>query len=143
MGHVEPVKIGERSKRTGVLREKRRVWTAPIHSWTVKDQNAFMDAHGLPLNPIKLSPLAMSGECFCGAFARPNEINLIREIVPDVAAEIDRLAILAEQHGKHSVWGTRPKRCVENQMELALTGPLCTSCDRRAQAGGFMLEPTP
>lgn len=139
MGHVEPFKIGETSKRTGKVREKRRVWTAPIHDWTVETQRAFMDAYALPRNPIKLSPLGMSGECFCGAFARPFEINLVRQIVPDVAEEIDRLTVIAKANGKPCVWGKRPQRVYPGQLELAYTGPLCTSCDQRAMAGGFMV----
>jgi len=137
MGHVEPVKIGEASKRTGQVREKRRIWTAPIHDWTVEMQKEFMDAYALPRNPIKLSPLGMSGECFCGAFARPYEINLIRQFAPDVAAEIDRLSVIAEANGKHCVWGTRPPRASKKQLKLEFTGPLCSSCDQRAMAGGF------
>lgn len=140
MGHVEPLKIGETSKRTGKARNRKRAWTAPIHNWTTADQIAVMDAHALPRNPIKLSPLGMSGECFCGAFARPYEINLVRQIVPDVAEEIDRLAVIAKANGKHHVWGTRPKRCIKGQLELGFTGPLCTSCDQRAMAGGFVVQ---
>ena len=98
-----------------------------------------MDEHGLPRNPIKTSPLGMSGECFCGAFARPFEINLVRRFAPDVAEEIDRLAVIAKANGKPCVWGQKPKGH-PGQMEFAWSGPLCTSCDQRAAASGFMLN---
>lgn len=64
MGHVEPVKIGETGKKTGQVRRKNRIWTAPCFDWSSAEQRSFMDAHDLPRNPIKESPLGMSGECF-------------------------------------------------------------------------------
>lgn len=140
MGHVEPIKIGETSRRTGKVRNRRRVWTAPIHGWSTADQGAFMDAFDLPGSPVKHSPLGMSGECFCGAFARPGEIGLVRRFAPDVAEEIDRLTVIARDNGKHCVWGTRPKRAHKSQLEFAWSGPLCNSCDQRAAASGFCLN---
>lgn len=140
MGHVETVKIGERSKKTGRVAERRRVWTAPCHDWTTDDQRTFIDAFALPRNPVKMSPLGVSGECFCGAFAAPNEINLIRHFAPDVAAEIDKLAEIAKANGKHCEWGTRPKWIDPNQLEFGFTGELCSSCDRKMLSGGYLVE---
>lgn len=95
MGHVQPVQIGEKSKKTGNVRNANRVWTNPCWDWTSDTQRAFLDAMDVERNPIKVSPLAMSGECFCGAYARPNEIALIQKYAPDVAEEIERLEVLA------------------------------------------------
>lgn len=139
MGHTLPVVHGERSFKTGKVREKRRIWTAPIHNWNTLQQRSFMEQHELPLNPIKTSPLGMSGECFCGAFARPYEIILVRRFAPDVAEEIDRLAVIAKANGKPCVWGQKPKHNT-GQLEFAWSGPLCTSCDQRAAASGFILN---
>lgn len=138
MGHVEPIKIGEKSKKTGIIYNKRRVWVAPIHDWLPNNQHDLMEEYDLPKNPVKMSPLGMSGECFCGAFARPFEINLIREFVPDVAEEIDRLTLIAKENGKHCVWGTAPKK--SKKMEIAETGPLCTSCDLKAKYSGYCIK---
>lgn len=135
MGHVEPIKIGETSKKTGKVRRKNRIWTAPCHDWSSEQQRAFMDALCLPRNPVKDSLLGMSGECFCGAFARPNEIALVREFVPDVAAEIDRLSTLAPAG---SIWGKRAKG--KKKIVKATTGPLCSSCDLRAALQGVLIE---
>ncbi len=77
----------------------------------------------------------MSGECFCGAFARPNEIELIRRYAPDVAEEIDSVAQLAPP-GKGNVWGVRAKS--ERGILTVGTGPLCSSCDYKAQASGLL-----
>ncbi len=136
MGNVEPVKVGETTKR-GVT-NKRRIWVAPCHDWSQADQMAFMEKHDLPRNPIKETPIAMSGECFCGAFARPNELAMIRQYAPDVAEEIDRLALIAIQCGKHSTWGTRPDR--KKGIVVSKTGPLCNSCDIRALAAGIVID---
>lgn len=135
MGHVEAVKIGETSKRMGKVQKKHRVWTAPCFDWSSEEQHLFMQYFDLPRNPVKDSPLAMSGECFCGAFARPGEIELIRRYAPDVAAEIDRLSEIAIANGKHAVWGTRPDG--KKGTVIVETGPLCQSCDYRASAAGI------
>ena len=159
MGHVEPLKIGEAQRRTVVYRkvngrrvkvkldipeeyiaEKRRFWVAPCHDWSDQEQAQFMADFDIPKNPIKLTPLGMSGECFCGAFARPNEIALIRRYAPEVAAEIDRLTIIAHQMGKHEVWGTRPDK--RKGIVVAKSGPLCNSCDARAMAAGLIVDQT-
>lgn len=95
-----------------------------------------MDAHGLALNPVKTSPLGMSGECFCGAFARPNELDMIRRVCPDVAEKIDRLAVIAREAGKPCVWGQAP---LKPGLRVLETGPLCSSCDVRARAAGVKI----
>lgn len=136
MGHVEPIKIGEMQK-SGVV-NKRRYWLAPCHDWSTEDQHEFMLAHDLPRNPIKQTPLGMSGECFCGAFAKPNEIEMIKKYAPDVALEIERLTHIALSLGKHSVWGTRPDR--RKGVVTTKTGPLCNSCDARALAAGIIVD---
>lgn len=155
MGHAEPIQIGEKGFKkekywdkesecfikTGnlipVVRNKNRIWTTPCHDWTVEEQTAFMDYYDLPLNPVKQSPLGMSGECLCGAFARPGEIDLIRAYFPDGAKEIDRLTPLAA-HTKHKVWGVRGEK--EKGLVLARTGMLCSRCDLQAAASGLLFE---
>lgn len=137
MGHVVPVRVGEVYQNSnGRASARHRIWTAPCYDWSSEDQHDFMNLHQMPRNPVKQSILGMSGECFCGAFARPNEIDMIREVVPDVAAEIDRLQIVAQECGHP------PDRCVyggpRNKGEQILeTGPLCTSCDNKARQAGL------
>lgn len=138
MGHVEAIKIGETSKKTGTVRRKNRVWTAPCYDWSSSDQQRFMEHFDLPRNPIKDCPIAMSGECFCGAFARPGELEMIRRYAPDVAVEIDRLSQIAAECGTPSVWGVRATG--EKGLVVAETGALCSSCDARAWATGLLFE---
>lgn len=138
MGNVERVKVGETSRKSGKVTKRSRIWTAPCFDWSSAEQRAFMEYADLPRNPIKESPLAMSGECFCGAFARPDEIAMIQRYAPDVAEEIARLAAIAEASGTHAAWGTRPDRA--RGVIVASSGQLCSSCDRRAAAAGLLFE---
>jgi 3'-phosphoadenosine 5'-phosphosulfate sulfotransferase (PAPS reductase)/FAD synthetase len=143
MGHVDPIQVGEwvtfKHKRTGQERRKRvnlsRVWTAPCHDWSSDEQVAYMDAFDLPRNPVKLA-LGMSGECFCGAFAAPGELERIRHHCPDVAEEIDRLTAIARECGTWDRWGQRPTK----GEEAAESGPLCSSCDVRAKLAGVVFK---
>ena len=136
MGTVEPLKIGEVRPKTGKVTDKKRAWTAPCHDWSDREQRDYMDEHDLPRNPLK-EKLGMSGECFCGAFAMPNEIELVRRHAPDVAAEIDRLTAIARECGKHAVWGTRPPR-EKKGLVMVKTGELCNGCGRRAASAGLL-----
>jgi 3'-phosphoadenosine 5'-phosphosulfate sulfotransferase (PAPS reductase)/FAD synthetase len=138
MGHTASVKIGETSKKTGKTQRKNRIWTAPCFDWSIAEQRAFMTEHMLPRNPVKDSILGMSGECFCGAFARPWELEMIRMVVPDVAAEIDRLSVIAKECGTPCEWGKRRKD--EKGVVTVYTGPLCSSCDRKAVAAGVLFD---
>ncbi len=139
MGHVEPVKVGETSKKTGKVSKPKRIWVAPCHDWSDEEQRAFLSYHDFPRNPVKDSMLGMSGECFCGAFARPNEMEMLRQFCPDVAEKIDRLAKLAKNSGieeRNQSWGHRGKKTIE----VVETGPMCSSCDRRASAAGIIVK---
>jgi LAGLIDADG-like domain len=83
-------------------------------------------------------PNYRTGSCLvhnCGAFASPGEYERIRHHCPDVADEIDRLAVIAKECGKHAVWGTRPGK--EKGVQATQSGPLCSSCDLRAKAAGI------
>lgn len=137
MGRVEPVAIGETSRKTGKVSNRKRVWTAPCHDWSTEEQQVYMAEHDLPKNPVKVA-IGMSGECFCGAFAAPGEIHRIRHHCPDVAEEIDRLAEIAKANGKPCVWGTRPP--TEKGLVAVESGPLCSTCDRRAYAAGLLFD---
>jgi len=140
MGHVQPIKIGERSKESGKTMHLNRLWIAPCHDWTSENQRTFMNEMGFPRNPIKDSLLGMSGECFCGAFARPNEREMIKEFAPDVDRKITRLEVIAKECGieeRNCTWGYRKGRKVEEVVE---TGPMCNSCDRKASAAGIIIK---
>jgi 3'-phosphoadenosine 5'-phosphosulfate sulfotransferase (PAPS reductase)/FAD synthetase len=124
------IKTGEKNP------SPRVVWVNPIIDWETIDKHKYMGRHGLPRNPV-VEKLCMSGECLCGAFAKPQELETIRAFYPDAAAEIDRIACLAKAAGKPHVWGVRPDpaKVTENWSDfpkehqmLAHAASLCSSC---------------
>lgn len=129
MGHVEPV-----------VRFKSRVWAAPILNWMSSDKDAYLVETGLRRNPV-VDALCMSGECLCGAYAKPGEIAEIEACSPSAAVRIRDLERRAEAAGVHSKWGTRPPRDPKPLSPLPME--LCWSCSARrpdlishASAGG-------
>lgn len=104
----------------------RELWINPIIHWNGCDKNRYIAEKRLPKNPV-VELLCMSGECLCGSFAKPNEIEEIRTWFPKAAEEIDRLSGIAETAGRHCVWGTRPPNDDPNQERFEF-GPMCHSC---------------
>lgn len=103
-------------------------WRAVILEWSKADCNAYIETHGLRRNPV-VDLLHMSGECLCGAFARPGEIDEIRGWYPETAARIATLEGRVAAAGHHGcVWGHRPPNVAREQMWLLPPGPLCSSC---------------
>lgn len=123
MGHVQTV------RREGV-----KVWVNPIDTWTKADCHDLIAAAGVPRNPV-VELLHMSGECLCGCFAKPNELNEIALWYPQTAAHIRAIeAKVAAVHPRACVWGQRPKR--ERKRQPAKrdsagrrVGPLCQQCE--------------
>lgn len=117
MGHVEEVRV-----------EGREVWVAPLTYWGPIEKHAFIESRGLPRNQV-VEVLCMSGECLCGAFARPGEIKQIEQFYPATAAAIHALERDVAAQGKPAVWGTRPpgSKRREEKRQLAL----CYSCESK------------
>jgi len=71
----------------------------------------------------------MSGECLCGAFAKPNELEEIAFWFPDVAQEIHDLEHEVAATGKF-----KPERCrwgwghQKGAPEGQKAGGFCSSC---------------
>lgn len=110
----------------------RTIWINPIIEWNANDKHRYIAEHSLPKNPV-VEKLCMSGECLCGAFAKPGELDEIRFWYPRAAAEIDRIAEKVKAAGMHHVWGTRPPKDDPGQ-ELMPFLPLCTSCQFKRYA---------
>lgn len=86
-----------------------RAWCAPILRWSDEDKWDYMAAAGLMANPV-VGKLCISGECLCGAFARPTEMIDLERSFPDAARRIHELEARAAAAGVHAKWGTRPPR---------------------------------
>lgn len=113
MGHVHPV-----------VEDSGRVWVAPIHDWTKADCNQFIREMGYPRNEV-VDNLHMSGECLCGSFAKPGEMEQLEFFYPQVAEQIHKLEHEVRDKGLPWVWGAKPP--MKGQGELDMAG-LCAKC---------------
>lgn len=79
----------------------------------------------LPFNEVT-AHLHMSGECLCGAYAKPGELDMIAMFYPEVAARLRNLEQRAEAGGiKACRWGERP---AGTGRQSNPAGRLCSSC---------------
>jgi 3'-phosphoadenosine 5'-phosphosulfate sulfotransferase (PAPS reductase)/FAD synthetase len=107
------------------------IWASPMANWTKLDLNTYRLMHDVPLNDVTQN-IHMSGECLCGAFAKPGELDEIAYFYPEVAAEIRALQdeVRAAGHPEEiCVWGHGQGR------KKSRSGKLCSSCDFRAGEG--------
>jgi 3'-phosphoadenosine 5'-phosphosulfate sulfotransferase (PAPS reductase)/FAD synthetase len=142
VGLVTGIRKQESVRRMGagisvpVRPDGRKVWLSPILDWTKIDCNRFMESEGLPRNPV-VDLLHRSGECLCGALARPEEIHEIARWFPDAAKRINDLEHACEERGiAASVWAGRLARKVSPAQEALFSkadlAPFCTSCEAAA-----------
>lgn len=123
MGNVAPIK-----KQAGKL------WVAPLAEFTTEDQVEYMEIHNLPKNPVK-QLLCMSGECLCGAFAKPGELEEIRLWYPEVADRIDKIQEKVMDKGTHPWgWNDRPPK---GGYKGGGPEELCTSCHAKYEKSIF------
>ena len=104
-------------------RKGSTIWASPIAMWTELDLNTYRALHHVPRNPVA-DLIHMSGECLCGAFAKPGELDEIGHWFPDVRAEIESIEadVRAAGHSQPLCrWG-------HGQGRASKTGPLCSSC---------------
>jgi 3'-phosphoadenosine 5'-phosphosulfate sulfotransferase (PAPS reductase)/FAD synthetase len=120
-------------------REGGRVWVAPIINWDDTHKTVYQVDNGLPRNPVTAT-LGISGECLCGAFAKPGERAKIAANFPEAEAEIRACEAAAAENCQPSAWGERPKarkpdneyadrRAAEEEFQH-----LCQQCDRKNEA---------
>lgn len=116
------------------------VWVSPIALWTKLDLNTYRLTHDVPVNRVA-ELLHMSGECLCGSYAGPGELDEIRLWFPEVAAEIDALAAEVLAAGivapEFCTWG----HGLRGSSKLTAAGRLCSSCAPRM--AGLWDDPPP
>ncbi len=129
----------ESTRRMGTVDEVqvdgRAVWVAPIHDWTKLDTTKLIEYAGLERNPV-VDCIHKSGECLCGAFGKPGELDELA-IWPDtqeVYHEIKALESEAKAVGVHCVWGTRPPRACRSK---AKPGMLCWGCKNESTVAEY------
>lgn len=72
---------------TGIHEEESRIWLPAIVDMTATDVTHYIRDHGLKRSPVK-DKIHMSGECFCGAFSRPGELQELEYWFPYQAQRI-------------------------------------------------------
>jgi 3'-phosphoadenosine 5'-phosphosulfate sulfotransferase (PAPS reductase)/FAD synthetase len=103
------------------------IWAAPLANWTSLDLNTYrLMFDDVPVNEVtKL--IHMSGECLCGAFAHPGELDEIGYWFPEVRAHIEHIQRKVRDAGHPAeicTWG-------HGKGQRSRVGRLCSSCDAR------------
>jgi 3'-phosphoadenosine 5'-phosphosulfate sulfotransferase (PAPS reductase)/FAD synthetase len=103
------------------------VWVSPIAEWTAEDLRTYRIVNkSVPRNRVA-DTIHMSGECLCGCFAKPAELDEIGYWFPGARAEIEALeaAIAARSdipdERKRWGWGV-------NRERPSRSGAMCSSC---------------
>lgn len=117
------------------------VWTSPLVHWTDAHMREYRARHrcqqdhehaqhrlcfdgALPLNEVT-EHIHMSGECLCGAYAKPGELDEIEFFYPETAAKLRALEELARAADIPACrWGQKPP----GETNAIPAGRLCSSC---------------
>ena len=132
---VTGVRKSESRRRMGTVSEVQtsgaQVWVAPITHWEDSDMSVYRAHYQLPKNPVS-EALGMSGECLCGAYARPGELAKLELAFPETAAYIRKL----EKDSKCPWgWEGHPSRAMSEVFHADDDDmPLCTNCISKARA---------
>lgn len=139
------IRNDESKRRMGysspIDRKGGQVWVNPLIRWSNDLMREYRETQELPVNEVT-KHLHMSGECLCGAFARPGELDEIAFFYPAFADRIRNLEAQVEAKGLPAArWGVRPpkkpKPIVVNNPDGSVStfqpsqiaaGPMCTSC---------------
>lgn len=106
-------------------RNRSAIWASPIAMWTKLDMTTYRLMMGdVPINKTA-ELVGMSGECLCGAYAKPGEREMLRGFYPGVVEEIENLEteVRAAGHAEpFCQWGHGQGKPTHQ------TGNMCTSC---------------
>lgn len=101
---------------------------APIYDWTTEQTWEFARSFEYK-RPRAYSTLQISGDCLCGAFARPDEREAIAYWYPEINARFNALESQLDQTKESSKWGwgcNRKPRARKSKGEQAA----CYECAR-------------
>lgn len=102
------------------------IWCSPIVHWTNAQMTEYRTRHRLPRNEVS-AHLHMSGECLCGAYAKPGELDEIEFFYPRTAYRIRSLETQVKQAGILACkWGQPAPGKPAKPGRIA--GRLCSSC---------------
>lgn len=151
---VSGIHAGESLIRSGYDRSaskiRGQVWINPFYYASLDEFDDYRIARSLPLNPVKLA-IGMSGECGCGAYAKPGEFKLWESVCPAFAERIRNLEREVEAAGKPWGWEEGPPQWYLDQQRgqsMMPFMPLCQACNKRDEmselvAAGLIAAPEP
>lgn len=108
-------------------RNDNTIWASPLALWSKLDMNTYRLMQAEIGNPVPVNEVSellhMSGECLCGSFAKPGELDEIGMFFPEVKAEIERLqAEVRQVHPEpYGTWG-------HGSGARSRVGRMCSSC---------------
>lgn len=122
-------------------RDGAKVWVNPILDWGEQPMAHYRRRYRLSPSDVT-ALLHMSGECLCGAFAKPGEREMLMSLFPrwgNWILDMEREA--ARVGSEHPVWGwgnlkgpAAPEEPPVPGEFINAAGELCTSCVTRAEA---------
>lgn len=103
----------------------RMIFCNPIMNFSADLLGAYKERHRLPRNPVA-DLLHMSGECLCGAYAKPDELKEIAYWFPETGRRIRALEAKVKAAGqRHCEWGHGGGGTYRGRP----VGELCQSCE--------------
>jgi 3'-phosphoadenosine 5'-phosphosulfate sulfotransferase (PAPS reductase)/FAD synthetase len=102
-----------------ISRDGTAVFVNPLIDWTNLDTRRYRKAHDLPLSETA-AICHRSGECNCGAFAKPDERDELAYWFPDWWERMAWMERMAASQGHDWLWGERPpKRAIDAMNAVA------------------------
>lgn len=119
-----------------IVKQKAKVWVAPMWEWTDEIKAEYTKIHDLPQNPIK-PILHVSGDCLCGAYNDKGDLAILKAFYPEEAEQIEQLQKEVTKKFPWN-WDEAPpdwwKQYQKGQMFLSNEFmPLCWNCDHMAE----------
>ncbi|MEU7985291.1 phosphoadenosine phosphosulfate reductase family protein [Streptosporangium canum] len=103
------------------------IWCSPLVHWTNEQMDQYRRLYLLPRNEVA-DHLHMSGECLCGAYAKPGELDEIEFFYPRTAYRIRSLEKQVKAAGISACkWGQAPPGG-KQPTPGSIAGRLCSSC---------------
>ena len=142
---VAGCRSSESTRRMGntktIDKQGRQIWCNPLKEWTKADCLDCINRAGIPRNPCS-ETICKSGECMCGAFAYPGELDEVALFYPDFAAWLrDLERQVFERHpwgweGSPPMWYLDQKKGQSHLFEMSPTYEqyLCRGCKNKFEA---------
>lgn len=154
---ISGIRQQESKRRMGwaeaIHRDGSWVWVNICFNWSKADCTSYHKSNGIECNEVS-KLICMSGECTCGAFAKPGEFDLIATCFPEWG---DRIIKLQKEVMKKFPWKWEqapPQWWLKEQRgQMRLPGisliedepmlPMCTSCTYKKTGADAYLGKNP